>query len=141
MGFEDGQALAIGSITAGRVHVGGEGGLIQHDQMAQFLRAMDLCQVLRTFDHIKPLLPHGHNRFFTVKPNRRRARHTVRGNASTRSLSLSWREFTLGLSDISLPSFSSCFLVKRNLGPCFSFSRTTREPVSRNRFIILEANP
>ena len=80
-GFEDGQAFALGSITAGRVHVGGEGGFIQNDQPAQFFASNASVPSIAGFDHIRPLLLSGDNRFFTVKPNRRRALDTVRGDA------------------------------------------------------------
>jgi len=86
VGFEDGQALALGSITTGRVPVGGEGGFIQHDRPAQFFAGNASAPGLADFDHIRPLLLAGITSFFMVKPNRRRVRHTVRGDASTRSL-------------------------------------------------------
>ena len=86
--FEDGQALALGSITTGRVPVGGEGGFIQHDRPAQFFAGNASAPGLADFDHSRPLLLAGITSFFMVKPNRRRVRHTVRGNASTRSLTL-----------------------------------------------------
>lgn len=74
--------------------------------------------------------------FLLVKPRRLRARHTVRIETSRRSLSRYSRAHSPGFSATIFLSLSRCFWVRRNLGPRFSFSRTTMDPVSRNRFII-----
>jgi len=67
VGFEDRQALALGSITAGRVPVGGEGGFIEHDRPAQFFAGNSSVPSLAGFDQIRPLLLAGITVFFNIE--------------------------------------------------------------------------
>lgn len=64
VGFKDGQALALGSITTVRVHVCGEGGFIQNNQTARFFTGNASVPSSAGLDLVRPFLLSGHNRFF-----------------------------------------------------------------------------